>query len=112
MEQHGRPEVIVIGFCDSAMPELQVLKAEIGKSCSVLLMDLGRWQASLAADVDIAPSEWILKEGGGNLSSSEFAAISDEAHCDMVAMNATGWFQAMLSNFDGVIALGGSVLGG
>jgi NADP-dependent 3-hydroxy acid dehydrogenase YdfG len=111
MDQHGRPEVILIGFCDSALPELQILKAEINKSCSVLLMDLGRWQASLAAVVDIAPSEWLLKESGGNLSNSELAELSEEAHCNMVATNAEGWLQAMLSKFDGVIALGGSVLG-
>ena len=111
MDQPARPEVIVIGFCDSALPELQLLRAEISKSCSVLIMDLGRWQSSLAAEVDIAPSEWILKEGGGELSSSEFAALSKEAHCDLVAANAIGWLKAMLSKFDGVISLGGGVLG-
>ena len=111
MDQHGRPEVILIGFCDSALPELQILKAEISKSCSVLVMDIGRWQASLAAEVDVAPSEWLLKESGGELSNSQLAELSEEAHYDMVATNAVGWLQAMLFKFDGVIALGGNVLG-
>lgn len=62
--QQGRPEVILLGFCDRALPELQFLKTEISKSCSVLLMDLGRWQDSLADVVDVAPAEWLLKEGG------------------------------------------------
>lgn len=74
-------------------------------------MDLGRWQDSLADVVDVAPAEWLLKEGGGLLSSNEYAQMSDEAHCNMVATNAGGWLKAMLSKFDGVMALGGNALG-
>lgn len=106
-----QPAVILIGFCNSAHAELQFLKAEISKSCKVSLMDVGPWLASLADEVDVAPSEWLLKEHGGGLSNSELAELSEEAHSDMVAKNATEWLKAMLSNFDGVIALGGSALG-
>jgi hypothetical protein len=106
-----RTEIILIGFCDRALAELQFLKAEISKSSDPLIMDIGRWQASLAMEVDIAPAEWLLKKGGGKYSDSELAAMSEEAHSEMVVKNAVEWLQAMLSKFHGVVALGGSERG-
>lgn len=107
----SRPEIILIGFCAASLPTIQQLQTGISTTSDALLMDIGRWDKSLAMDIDIAPAEWLLKKSGGEYTDAEVAALSEETHANMVVVGAVGWLKAMLEKFHGVIALAGNVAG-